>query len=271
MRPHGTIRLQLVYLYQKGKAVILLIYFIKFVYSFILPPGLFVLLLTAAALWIWRKNRRPAVTLLIIAMLLYLSMTPLMSSLLMGSLERKYSPPSRINGDVIVVLGGGATSGTPDIDGEGNLYGPAANRLLTAARLYRETGLPLLFTGGQVFADSGNEANIAKRQLIGLGIPAEDILTENQSLNTEQNAEFTAALMKEHGLSRPVLVTSAFHIARGMEEFRSAGLSPQAYPSDYRVSRIGSFSLSKLFPSPGSIESTGVALKEYLGLLAARL
>ncbi|WP_342566461.1 YdcF family protein [Paenibacillus sp. FSL R7-0345] len=248
-----------------------MIYFIKFLYSFLLPPGLFVLLFAAAAIWIWRKNRLPSITLLMLTVLLYLSMTPWMSDLLMGSLERKYAQPSQIDGDVIVILGGGATSGTPDIDGEGNISGPAANRLLTAARLYRESGLPLLFTGGQVFADSGNEADIAKRQLTGLGIPAEDILTENKSLNTEQNAEYTAALMKEYGLSRPVLVTSAFHIARGIEEFRKTGLSPQAYPSDYRVSPGGSFYLSKLFPSPGAMESTGVALKEYLGLLAAGL
>ncbi|MNB95205.1 hypothetical protein D3C75_423730 [compost metagenome] len=258
-------------MYKKGKAVFHLIYFIKFLYSFVLPPGLFVLLFTAAAIWIWPKNRRPALMLLIITVLLYLSMTPLTAELLMGGLERKYAQPSRIDGDVIVVLGGGATSGTPDIDGEGNLSGAAVNRLLTAARLYRETGLPLLFTGGQVYTDSGNEADIAKRQLIGLGIPAEDILTENQSLNTGQNAEFTAALMKEHGLSRPVLVTSGFHIARGMEEFRKAGLSPQAYPSDYSVSQGGSFYLSKLLPSPGAMQSTGVAMKEYLGLLAAGL
>lgn len=64
-------------------------------------------------------------------------MIPLTAELLMGGLERKYAQPSRIDGDVIVVLGGGATSGTPDMDGEGNLSGAAANRLLTAARLYR--------------------------------------------------------------------------------------------------------------------------------------
>ncbi|MNN92242.1 hypothetical protein D3C81_2104910 [compost metagenome] len=76
--------------------------------------------------------------------------------------------------------------------------------------------------------------------------------------------------MKEHGLSRPVLVTSGFHMARGMLEFRSAGLSPQAYPADYTVSRGGSFYWGKLVPTPGAAQNTGIALKEYLGLLAAR-
>lgn len=220
--------------------------------------------------WLWRNNRKPALVLLGITLLLYLSMTSLVSDRLIGSLERKYVQPARIEGDVIVVLGAGAASGTPDINGEGNLFGHAANRLLTAARLYRETGIPILLSGGQVFADSGNEANIGKRQLIGLGIPEEDILTENQSLNTEQNAVNTAAVMKENGLSRPVLVTSGFHMARAMQQFEHAGLTPQPYPTDYIASRGTSFHSGQFTPSPGAASQTGTALKEYLGLLAAR-
>lgn len=222
-------------------------------------------------MWLWRKNRGPALLLSGITLLLYLSMTSLVADPLISSLERKYEQPAVIDGDVIVVLGGGASSGNRDLDGEGNLLGPAANRLLTAARLYRETGLPILFSGGQVYADSGNEADIAKRQLIGLGIPESVILAENQSLNTEQNAVNTAALMKAQGYSRPVLVTSGFHMPRAMLQFEHAGLTPQAFPTDYISSRGSSFYLGKLSPSPGSAGNTGIALKEYLGIVAALL
>lgn len=248
-----------------------MIYFIKFVYSFVLPPGLFVLLLLGMVIWLWRSSRRPALVLLAVTILLYLSMTTLVSDLLIGSLERKYPQPSTVEGDVIVVLGGGATSGTPDLDGQGNLSGPAANRLLAAARLYRQTGLPIIFSGGQVFADSGNEADIARRQLIGLGIPGDDILKENRSLSTEQNAVNTAELMREHGFSRPVLVTSGFHMPRSMVQFRNAGLTPLAFPADYMSSRPMSLYFSKFTPSAGAVSTTGLALKEYLGLLAAKL
>ncbi|WNS46851.1 YdcF family protein [Paenibacillus sp. MMS20-IR301] len=248
-----------------------MIYFIKFVYSFVLPPGIFVVLLLAMALWLWKKNRRPALTLLAVTLLLYLSMTSFASDLLIGSLEKKYTQPAAVDGDVIVVLGGGAVSGTPDLDGAGNLSGPAANRLLTAVRLYRQSGLPVIFSGGQVFADSGNEADIARRQLIGLGIPSGDILAENRSLNTDENAVNTARLMQEHGFSRPVLVTSAFHMARSMEQFKNAGLSPQPFPTDYQASRPISLYVNKFTPSGGAVSTTALALKEYLGLLAARL
>lgn len=250
--------------------MILLIYLIKFIYGFILPPGLFVMLLAALVIWLWRSSRRQAMVLSGITLLLYLSMTPLVGDALIRSLEQRYAQPATITGDVIVVLGGGATSGTPDIDGEGNMLGSAANRLLTGVRLYRLSGLPILFSGGQVFSDSGNEADTAKRQLLALGIPEADILTENQSLNTDQNAVNTAALMQELGLRRPVLVTSAFHMSRAMAQFEQAGLEPLAYPTDYTASRNTSLYPGKLAPSGGALANTALALKEYLGLLAAR-
>ncbi len=249
-----------------------MIYFIKITYSFVLPPGIFIVLLLGLVLWIWKKNRRPALVLLGVTLLLYLSMTNLVSDTLIGSLEHKYAQPdiATVRGDVIVVLGGGATSGTPDLDGEGNLLGSAANRLLTAMRLYRQTGLPILFSGGQVYADSGNEADIAKRQLLSLGVPEQDILIDNQSLNTKQNAVNTAEIMQANGLSRPVLVTSGFHMWRAMLQFEHAGLTPLAYPTDYIASRPMALYLSKFVPSPGAVSTTGLALKEYLGILAAR-
>lgn len=64
----------------------LLIYLIKFVYSFILPPGIFVLLLLGMVVWLWKNNRRPAIVLLAVTLLLYLSMTSAVSDTLIGSL-----------------------------------------------------------------------------------------------------------------------------------------------------------------------------------------
>ncbi|MFD2334389.1 YdcF family protein [Cohnella sp. GCM10020058] len=249
-----------------------MIYIIKFVYSFVLPPGIFVLLLAAASLWLWRKSRKQAMLIAGITLLFYLSVIPITSRLLIGALERQYDQPSTVQGDVIVVLGGGASRGTPDLGGEGNLFGGAANRLLTAVRLHRTTGLPILFSGGQVFSDSGNEADIAKRQLIGLGVPESGILVENRSLNTEQNAVYTAALLKSSGLTQPILVTSAFHLPRAVREFRKAGLEPEPFPTDY-LSSGGRFSLypGLLAPNSSSAGTTGTALKEYLGLLALKL
>ncbi|WP_342414963.1 YdcF family protein [Paenibacillus sp. FSL R10-2782] len=248
-----------------------MIYIIKFLYSFVLPPGLFILVMAGLVIWLWKRARKPAVILLVVTLLLYGSSTNWAGDLLISSLEKQYPQPRTVQGDVIVVLGGGATEGTPDINGQGNLLGSAANRLLTAARLHEATGLPILFSGGQVFGDSGNEANIAQRQLLELGIPAKDILIENRSLNTQQNAVYTSQILKQHQLTKPILVTSAFHMPRAAVEFQRAGMQAVPYPTDYLASEHPSLYAAKLSPSAGAMATTGTALKEYLGLLALKL
>ncbi|WP_410514925.1 YdcF family protein [Paenibacillus sp. BR2-3] len=247
-----------------------MIYFIKFIYSFILPPGLFILLLLAITLWLWKRERKPALFLLGVTLIMYLSATSWIGGLLIGRLEQQYAQPDTLKGDMIVVLGGGATQGTPDINGEGNLSGSAANRLLTAARLYQTTGLPILFSGGKVFPDSGNEADISRRQLLALGILEKDIYIENRSLNTEQNASYTLSLLNSGGFSAPVLITSAFHLPRAVLEFRQAGVHVQPYPTDYLTSSPEYLYAAKLTPSAAGLSLTGTALKEYLGILAAK-
>ncbi|WP_322924094.1 YdcF family protein [Paenibacillus campi] len=245
-----------------------MLYIIKFLYSFLLPPGLFVLLLLALAMRLLvKRQRREAMLLFSVNVLLYASMTPFVSDALIGSLEQKYTPSAAIQSDVIVVLGGGATSGTPDVDGEGNLSGAAGNRLITALRLYRQTGLPIVFSGGQVFADSGNEADIARRELIGMGVPPQSVYAENHSLNTAQNADNTALLLKQHGWSKPLLITSAFHMPRAVMEFQRVGLNVQPYPTDYWVSQPQSIYPGKFSPSGSALGSTGTACKEYVGML----
>ena len=95
------------------------------------------------------------------------------------------------------MLGGGATLDTQDVDGQGHLTGATSSRLLTTVRLYEQTNLPIILSGGQVYADSGNEARIAKRILISLGVNPNDIYIEDKSINTEQNAKFTAELLEK--------------------------------------------------------------------------
>jgi hypothetical protein len=68
---------------------------------------------------------------------LYIFSTQITGDLLIHYLEMKYQPPQIMKGDVIVMLGAGATSDTSDVDGRGEPSGFGANRLLTTARLYK--------------------------------------------------------------------------------------------------------------------------------------
>jgi uncharacterized SAM-binding protein YcdF (DUF218 family) len=166
------------------------------------------------------------------------------------------------------MLGAGATSDTNDVDGRGELSGFGANRLLTTARLYKQTKLPIIVSGGAVFKDSGNEAEIAKRQLTLLGIPANKIKLENKSLNTEQNAQFTKKVMELKRLKHPILVTSAFHMERAVLNFTRLGIKVLPYPTDFQTNQNISIYPSKFVPD--DLMNIRLALKEYLGILAVK-
>ena len=213
-----------------------MIYFMKFGAAFLMPPGIFLLLFFFLSFLLWRKRVKGIAAALFFADIVFYALsTQMVSSALMRNLESAYLPPENPAGDVIVVLGGGATQDTPDMDGRGGLTDGAANRLLTAARLYRRLHVPVLVTGGQVYADSGAEALVARRLLLGLGVPEMDIITETESKTTGQNAQYTAAILKERGLARPLLVTSAFHMKRSVLNFEKQGVAVTPFPTGYRV------------------------------------
>lgn len=248
-----------------------MIYILKAIASFILPPGIFITVLFILASFLWRRQRTIACVTGSCALLLYMLSTPLFSDSLIRSLESRYTPPVAVTGDAVVVLGGGATLDTPDVGGAGHLGAHAVSRLTTGIQLQRQLNAPLIVAGGQVFAFSGPEAQIMRRVAIGLGVQPEQVIMEDTSLNTEQNARNVKRILTEHGLRSPVLVTSAFHMPRAVWFFQRQEVPVTPYPADYLVNRAGIFSWFKLLPSEGAFWNSCLALREYLGLTGARL
>ena len=114
-----------------------MVYLLKFGAAWILPPGIFILLMFALAAKLFRVDKKLSLIVLIGTIIFYLLCTSLVAEKLMGWLEEIYMPPAQIetsNADVIVLLGGGAISQVPDVDGVGALCASPANRLLTAVR-----------------------------------------------------------------------------------------------------------------------------------------
>lgn len=249
-----------------------MIYLLKFGASFLLPPGIFIVTLLGMALYLWkRRERRLARILAGLTVIFYLLCTSYVSETLLGSLERRYEPPREVAGDAVIMLGGGATADTMDVDGQGNLGSSAANRLLTAVRLQKKLDVPIILAGGQVYADSGREAQIAKRILLSLGVPEEQILIEDQSVNTKQNAQFVHKLLDEKGYTKPILVTSAFHMERSVLNFHKENVNVLPYPSDYMVNKQHVFHYNKLAPSAGALYGNYIFFQEWLGITVAKL
>lgn len=96
--------------------------------------------------------------------------------------------------DVIIVLSGGQ------------------GRIEKAVELYKAgcARYMLLSNSQELINQSGDMVQIA----IALGIPRDIILTENAALSTYNNAEFTLPIMKEHGYTSAIVVSSEFHMRR---------------------------------------------------------
>lgn len=231
---------------------------------------MFIAALAWLGVWLHRRRQRGAGVLAVITFLLYVISTPLVGDTLMRSLESRYSPPATVSGDVIVMLGGGATADTPNVHGRGHVMGSAANRLLTAAQLHYLTGAPVIISGGQVFANSGKEAEIGRHILLGLGVDDAKIIVEGQSLNTTDNARFTKQILAERGFVSPVLVTSAFHMERAVQQFAKFQVPVTPYPTDYQTNVRFIFEWNMLWPRADAFYNTQLAVKEYLGLMAVR-
>ena len=249
-----------------------MIYLLKFGASWILPPGIFILAIIAAAVWLHKKYkaRRTAGFLCAAALVLYILSTGAAADRLMGSLERTYEVPEHPQGDIIVMLGGGAIADVQDVDGVGMLAQSPSSRLLTTLRLHRRCQLPILLSGGQVFSDTGSEAEIARRVLLSLGVPDEMIYVETHSLTTGQNARYTTEILRREGFVHPILVTSAFHLPRAVLNFEKEGMAVTPYPTDFWVSGNPQLYAIKFAPNASALFTNTVFLQEKLRTFITR-
>lgn len=107
-----------------------MLYIVKWIYSWLLPLGGIVLALGLLAAYQRRRQSAGVKWLAAVVLVLYaLSIAPV-SNWLLRPLEQEYEQPAAqaLDGDVIIMLGGGVLAGVPDVDGEGQLSGAAANR-----------------------------------------------------------------------------------------------------------------------------------------------
>lgn len=249
-----------------------MLYFLKFVYNtFLLPPGIFIIILAGYCIRQYWKQQRVSHLLLVITAFFYLLSTSLVGDGMVRTLEERHTPPSEVQGDVIVMLGGGALPDVTGVHGLGQLSGSAANRLLTTAQLYHRLQVPVLVSGGQVYQTGGAEAEIAKSILISLGVPAEKIIVEGRSRNTTENAIYSKQLMEVNALHKPILVTSAFHMERAIRQFNKIDIQVLPYPTDYQAKRTVAVELAaQLYPSAAALQNVSLAIKEYIGILVSR-
>ena len=251
-----------------------MLYIQKIIAAAILPPGIFILALLLLSLYMFSHRSKGRYLAALLTVILYLCSTNLVAGLLMRPLERT-KPADVTRADVILVLGGGAVSKGDSLNPDGSLGGFSANRLLTAAQLQHKLRVPILITGGQAFAQSGNEARICRSVLKNLGVDDKMIITEEQAKNTAENAIKALEICRQYGFKKIALVTSAFHMRRSMVNFTLADneqlfiLLP--YPCDYQCGNQPAVDLFIFVPQQDALNMSYLALHEYLGLAAKQI
>jgi uncharacterized SAM-binding protein YcdF (DUF218 family) len=97
--------------------------------------------------------------------------------------------------DVIVVLGGGA------------------ERPVRAAELFHAHAAPRILLTGE------GDDEINRQILLAHGVPASVILVENKSTTTQENAAFSAKILRAEQIRSAILVTSWYHSRRSLKTF----------------------------------------------------
>jgi uncharacterized SAM-binding protein YcdF (DUF218 family) len=239
----------------------------KIVTSFLIPPGILVLLLFVCCVYfISRRRWKEGFASCAAAIVVWGISTVVFADILLMGLEYSYLIPKSPRGDVIVLLGGGIYDGVPDLSGIGSPSVEMCGRIITAVRLQKLLGIPVIVSSGRVFeSQTASESAVVKRFLEDLGVPHERIIAEDKSRDTIENAKYTALICNRYGYKRPILVTSAFHMKRSVISFEKAGLNVLPVPASFRTWNKKIYGWQDFLP--GGFEGISIALHEYLGLI----
>jgi uncharacterized SAM-binding protein YcdF (DUF218 family) len=244
----------------------------KLITIVILPPGSFIFIQLLAGIWMWRRNqRRFALITIAMALMLWALSTATISCALIRTLEAGLTIPKHVQGDVIILLGGGVSDGVQDLTGSGTPSEDMMARLVTAVRLQRQLDIPILFSGGNPDDSKTPESLVVGRFLADLGVKKSQVLLESRSRDTQENALYCREILRQHGFSRPLLVTSAYHMRRSIQAFQKAGVPVTPLPAQFMTGAAVTFHWGDFLPYAGSLLNSAAALHEYFGLLFYRL
>lgn len=98
-------------------------------------------------------------------------------------------------------------------------------RLDHGAALWREGWAPrVIVSGGLTGTARRSEAAAGREYLIGAGVPAPAVWTEDSSRHTLENLYFVRETLRRHGWSRLLLVSDPLHLARAVAFARGLSL-----------------------------------------------
>lgn len=222
-------------------------------------------------LW-WKRAAPPRRLWLLFAPLLSLAVisTPAASHLALLSLESYSSTLEErpVEAEAIVVFSAGVYPPRglrvrPEMDED------TLDRCLEAARLYKQ-GPPclVLASGGKVDPEQAGPpyAAVMGDFLEQLGVKESDVVREEGSRTTYENALNCAQLLRKRGIRRVVLVVDAVDMFRAAACLRKQGVEVVPAPCHFRAASFRP-SIPAFLPNPGAAVHVQRVWHEWLGVV----
>lgn len=139
--------------------------------------------------------------------------------------------------DVGIVLAGGMIS-IPSLKADHPVMGIHADRFTEAFLLYKAGKIRKILISGTsqpyLIAAKKGETRLAAQLLLDWGVKASDIIYEEKSRNTRENAVFSSRILKsKFPGGKYLLITSAFHMRRALRCFAKVSIDTDAFPADF--------------------------------------
>ncbi|MEP7229975.1 MAG: YdcF family protein [Ginsengibacter sp.] len=163
-----------------------------------------------------------------------------------------------------IVLGGFVSE---DYHGHG-YFNSTSDRFIQLIKLKAEGKVShLLISGGnaKLLPTDFRESDWVATQLKDFNIPDSDIIIENRSRNSYENAVFSKKLLDSAHLSPPfILVTSGYHMRRALATYKKMGVDVIPYPCNY-IAGKGKTEIEDFVPSLSSLGTWYYYIKELVG------
>lgn len=237
---------------------------------FLLPPLNLLLLLALGIFLLYRGNKFAKPAIIAAFLLFWIVSTPYFSEGALHLLEEQTSVlvHSKQDADAIVILGGGTYFHAPEYEGQDTIVNATLERLRYGAKLQRETGKPILASGGKPLGNQLSEAQQMRSTLEQeFHVPVRWI--EDTSDNTLENAYHSFQILHLEGIQKIYLITHAWHMPRSAEVFRRAGFevveAPTSFTTRYHIDLLA------FLPRAEAMHQSKIFTREVIGLVWYRL
>ena len=118
----------------------------------------------------------------------------------------------------------------------------------------------VIVSGGNPQRHEAAEADVYLPWLLRKGVARRDIILENASRTTYENAKYVTPILAREHYDSLILVTSAHQMRRALLDFRRFGVTPQPVVSNTRRAQTG------VLPRYANLVNAEIALHELIGI-----